>query len=150
MKLLALIDSNVVVAAVAPTHEHHLPSLAVINSVETGALAVAERSFAEAYAVLTRRGDRPPFGFSSSDAWTALESVRAVTVLVGLTANQTIDAVRDYARTGGIGLRLYDKLIGEAAVIHAIPTILTWNVGHMGSLFPGLRVTTPAAFDTSR
>ncbi len=49
-------------------------------------------------------------------------------------------------RSGGIGPRLYDRLIGEAAVAHAIPRILTWNVGHMRGLFPNLVVTTPTDF----
>ena len=77
------------------------------------------------------------------EAWAALESVRSVTALVGLTPAQTFEATGRYARSGGIGARLYDRLIGEAAVAHGIRRIVTWNVSHMGSLFPDLDVRTP-------
>jgi hypothetical protein len=65
--------------------------------------AVAAHSYAEAYSTLTRRGGPAPFGFAPAEAWAALESVRAVTDLVGLTAAQTFDMVRRYAGDGGVG-----------------------------------------------
>ena len=105
--------------------------------------AVAAHSYAEAYSTLTRRGQHAPFRFSPEEAWAALESVRGVTSLVGLTAAQSFDAIRSYAQAGGVGARLYDRLIGEAAAVHGIPAIMTWNAGHMRSLFPALRVMTP-------
>ena len=145
MKLVALVDSNVIVAALAHVHEHHAPSLALLASGREG-LAIAAHSYAEAYGVLTRKSERGPFGFTAAEAWAALESVRASTTLIGLTPSQTIDAVRDYSRIGGVGARLYDKLIGEAAVVLGIPLIVTWNLSHMQGLFPGMTVVTPAGF----
>ena len=139
----ALIDSNVVIAAVVEAHEHHAPSSALFAAHAN--LAVAAHSYAEAYCTLTRKGERAPFAFSAGDAWAALESVRAVTGLVGLTPAQAFDAVRDYARAGGVGARLYDKLIGEVAAINGIARIVTWNAKHMQGLFPALEVVTPAA-----
>jgi hypothetical protein len=68
---------------------------------------------------------------------------------VGLTAAQTFDATRTFAQDGGIGARLYDRLIGEAAIIHEIPVIITLNIGHMRSLFPTLTVVTPKEFGES-
>ena len=144
MKLRALLDSNVVIAALVEKHEHHALSFGVLRDSDPGALAVAAHSYAEAYGILTRKSDHANFGFTAPEAWAALERVRTVTSLVGLTADQTLDAVRDFARSGGVGARLYDKLIGEAALIHAIPAIVTWNSRHMRGLFPGLRVVTPA------
>ena len=73
----------------------------------------------------------------------ALESVAAQCLLVGLTHAQTFHAIRDFAGTGGIGPRLYDKLIGEAAVVNGIACIVTWNVAHFNSLFPTLTVADP-------
>ncbi len=75
-----------------------------------------------------------------------MESVRTITALVGLTPAQTFDAIRSYAQTGGVGARLYDRLIGGAAVAHDIKIIVTWNVGHMRGLFPSLTVLTPKDF----
>jgi hypothetical protein len=68
--------------------------------------------------------------------------VRAVTALIGLSASQSFEAIRG-SQDGGVGARLYDRLIGEAAVAHDIPAIVTWNVRHMRGLFPGARVVTP-------
>jgi predicted nucleic acid-binding protein len=138
----ALLDSNVLIAAVAEAHEHHGPSLDIFVAAR-GELAVTAHSYAEAYSTLTRQGRHGPFGFSADEAWAALESVRSVTMLVGLTAGQTFDTVRSYARSGGIGPRLYDRLIGHAAVIHEIPVVVTWSVAHMRSLFPQLSIVTP-------
>ncbi len=146
MAIDALIDSNVLIAMLAEAHEHHGPSLGLLIDGHDAQFAVAAHSYAEAYNTLTRRGERAPFQFTPEEAWAALESVRAVTSLIGLTAPQTFDAIRSYAHGGGIGARLYDRLIGETAAMHAIPQIITWNVGHMRSLFPRLTITTPKNF----
>ena len=145
MKIEALLDSNVLIAMLVEAHEHHGSSLALVSDDATQ-FAIAAHSYAEAYSTLTRRGERAPFQFTPQEAWAALESVRAVTTLVGLTAPQTFEAIRGYAQSGGLGARLYDRLIGEAAVAHGIARIVTWNVGHMRSLFPNLNVETPNEF----
>ncbi len=146
MKIEALLDSNVVIAMVAEAHEHHAPSIKLLVDGDTAQFAIAAHSYAEAYSTLTRKGERSPFRFTAEEAWAALESVRAVTALVGLTAPRLFETIGSYAAGGGIGARLYDRLIGEVAVAHDIPCIVTWNVGHMRSLFPGMAVATPVAF----
>ena len=138
-----LLDSNVLIALLSEAHEHHAASIKLLLGEGDQRFAVAAHSYAEAYSTLTRRGGPAPFGFAPGEAWAALESVRAVTDLVGLTAAQTFDVVRRYAGDGGVGPRLYDRLIGEAAVAHGLPRIITWNVSHMRGLFPGLTVATP-------
>lgn len=143
MKSDALLDTNVVVAMLIEAHEHHGASLALLTAGDGARYAIAAHSYAEAYSTLTRLGANAPFQLTAEEAWAALESVRAVTALIGLTAPQSFEAIRGYAQGGGIGARLYDRLIGEAAVAHDIPTILTWNVRHMRGLFPGLSVLTP-------
>lgn len=150
MKIDALLDSNVVIAMLVEAHEHHEPSLALLADGRNMQFAVAAHSYAEAYSTLTRRGEHAPFRFSPEEAWAALESVRAATALLGLTAPQTFDTIRSYSRTGGVGARLYDRLIGETAAVHGVPTIVTWNVGHMRSLFPALRVVAPKALAQQR
>lgn len=150
MTIDVLIDSNVLIAIVVEAHEHHGPSVGLLIDGHDAQFAVAAHSYAEAYNTLTRRGERALFQFTPQEAWAALESVRAATSLIGLTAPQTFDAIRGYAQGGGIGARLYDRLIGEAAVTHAIPKIVTWNVGRMRSLFPTLTITTPKDFIVGR
>jgi predicted nucleic acid-binding protein len=145
LKTAALLDSNVLIAAVAEAHEHHAASLGLLIGGGAG-FAVAAHSYAEAFSTLTRQGKLGPFRFSPAEAWAALQSVRAVTALVGLTAAQIFDATREYAQAGGIGARLFDKLIGEAARVHGIAAIVTWNTTHMRTLFPGLSILTPREF----
>lgn len=145
-KPLALLDSNVIIASVAEAHEHHAGSIALFKDFPGQSFAVAAHSYSEAYAILTRKTPSSPFRWSAADAIAALESIAARCALVGLTHAQTFDAIREFANEGGIGPRLYDKLIGQAAVLNGIAAIVTWNLGHMGSLFGSLDVVDPASF----
>ena len=141
----ALLDSNVIVAALARAHEHHAPSFALLADQETR-FVVAAHSYAEAYVTLTRLGEHSPFRFTAEEAWAALESVAAVTDLIGLTPAQSFATIRAFSQENGVGARLYDRLIGEAAIAHDLSAIVTWNVGHMRSLFPSLDIITPLEF----
>ncbi|QYE37168.1 type II toxin-antitoxin system VapC family toxin (plasmid) [Polymorphobacter sp. PAMC 29334] len=144
-RVAALLDSNVVIAMVAEEHEHHAASAALLADGPDRRLAVAAHSYAEAYATLTRRHANALFRWSAEEAWATLESVAAATTLVGLSPAQTFDTIRSYAAAGGIGPRLYDRLIGQVAVQNGLGSIVTWNVGHLRDLFPGLRVDNPKA-----
>ena len=148
-KPLALLDSNVVVAALAQAHEHHAAALVLFAQWPAHSFAVAAHAYAEAYAVLTRPAAGAPFRWPAEEAWATLESVAGVTRLVGLTHGQTFDAIRAYAAAGGVGSRLYDKLIGEVAVQNGISCIITFNTRHMAGLFGALRVMDPANFATT-
>jgi predicted nucleic acid-binding protein len=143
---LALLDSNVIIASLAEAHEHHDASIALFSMFPDESFAIAAHSYSEAYSILTRKAQSSPFKWSAADAIAALESIAVRCSLVGLTHGQTFDAIRNFAADGGIGSRLYDKLIGEAAVHNGLPTIITWNVSHMRSLFPLLDVVSPAEF----
>ena len=146
MPIDALVDSNVIIAALAGDHEHHALSADLFDTARGHVLGIAAHSYAEAYSTLTRRGPQSPFRFTAEEAWAALESMRAMTQLIGLTPSQTFETVRSYAVGGGIGPRLYDRMIGETAVVHSIPAIVTWNISHMRGLFPKLDVRTPRDF----
>ncbi len=147
---LALLDSNVIIASVAEAHEHHEPSITLFVDRPAHSFAVASHSYAEAYSILTRRSQSSIFRWPASDAIAALESVAAKCVLVGLTHAQTFDAIKTFAAEGGIGPRLYDKLIGEAAMLNGVDCIVTWNRSDMSSLFPDVRVLDPTEFCQSQ
>ena len=149
-KLLGLLDSNVVIASIAEAHEHHEPSNALFDRFPPQSFAVADHSYAEAYSILTRRSMGALFGQTAADTIAALESVAARTMLIGLTHGQTFDAIRDFAADGGIGPRLYDRLIGQTGVVNGVDTIVTWNLRHMRSLFPAMRVVDPAEMIADR
>ncbi len=140
----ALLDSNVLVAAVTATHVHHTASAALFAEGSAGRWAVAAHSHAEAYNTLTKRSGPDPLGRSPADARKAVSGVAAVTVLVGLTPAQTLTAIERFADGGGVGARLFDFLIGEAARQAGLRRVITWNVGHFRGLFTDLRVLTPA------
>lgn len=140
---LILLDTNVIVAALAEAHEHHTPSLALFDVDAPWTIAVAAHCYAESYSTLTRRGERAPFQWSPAEAWAALESVAAVTRLVGLSPAQSFDAVRSFAAAGHIGARLYDHLIARAAQSAGAEMLVTWNVGHFEGVIDGLEVRTP-------
>jgi predicted nucleic acid-binding protein len=137
----ALLDTNVIVSALAPDHADHADAAALFDRCKDGELAVPAHAVAEAYSVLTRASGL--FRWAPGDCWLAIGSILRVTTLVGLTPAATVDAVRSYAQQGGIGPRLYDRLIGEAATHNRIDTLLTWNVRHMKALFPELQVHAP-------
>ena len=145
----ALLDSNVIIAAIAEAHEHHEPSIALFANRLSNPFAVAAHSYSEAYSILTRKSQSSPFRWAASDAIAALESVAAECLLVGLTHAQTFDAIRSFAAVGGIGPRLYDKLIGETALLNGLDCIVTWNISHMSTLFPGIMVLNPIQFGRS-
>lgn len=144
--IAALLDSNVIVAILAPKHEHHAASHLLLAAPAEQRYAVAAHSIAESYVTLTKLSGGAPHGFMPAQAWTALETVRLSMNLLGLTPAQALDAVRDFAASGGTDARLYDRLIGEVARVNGIPAIITWNTRHLASLFPALRVLTPAAW----
>jgi len=143
---LALLDSNVIVAAVSAEHDDHLPSISLFENFPVKSFAVAAHSYAESYVTLTKRGPRAPFAWDATEAWAALESVANATQLVGLSPAAGLDGVRLYASHGNTGARVYDWLLGQSAVMARIPAIVTWNLGHMTGLFPTLAVQTPTAF----
>lgn len=144
MKIEALLDTNVIVATLAEDHQHHGESIGLLLGRNAARFAVTAHAFAEAFNTLSRRSTAAPHQWAPDRVVSALDTVRAKTVLIGLTPVQTYDAMRDYAADGGIGARVYDKLIGQAAVLRGIPAIVTWNARHMRSLFPELDVRTPA------
>ncbi len=146
MTVDALLDSNVLIAIVAQAHQHHALSVSLLNRFRSARFAGAAHSFAEAYNTLTKDGPRAPFMEPAQSAWAAISRLRPLVAVLGLTPAQTFDAIGSYAQRGGIGPRLYDRLIGEVAVTHGIATIITWNIGHMRGLFPRLTITTPAEF----
>jgi predicted nucleic acid-binding protein len=142
-KPLLLVDTNVIVAAVAEAHAHHAPSLALFAEDPPYTLAVAAHCYAEAFTTLTRRGEHAPFHWPPGEAWAALESVAAATRLAGLSPAQTLEAVRDFAAAGHVGARVYDHLIAHAAQKAGAKVLVTWNVGHFRNAIAGLEVWTP-------
>lgn len=139
-----LVDSNVMVAMVIDHHQHHETTRAFLR--KSMAFSGAAHSFAEAYNTLTRTNASAQYRTEPLVAWRAIDRLRKRIAPIGLTPTETLDAVQSFAASGGIGPRLYDRLIGEVALRRGISVIVTWNTGHFQSLFPALRVGTPEDF----
>ena len=140
---LVLIDTDVIVAALAEVHEHHAESLALFDTDPPLTMAVAAHCYAEAFTTLTRRSQHAPFRWPPGEAWAALESNAAVTRLVGLTPAQSFAAVRDFAAAGNVGARISDHLIARAAQAAGASILVTWNVAHFRGQIDGLDVRAP-------
>lgn len=146
IKPLGLLDTNVLISAVDAAVPGHAAVLSLLLDYPPFSWAIAAHSYAEGLNTLTRTSRGAPFKYLPLDAWRALATLKPRTLLVGLTPEQTLDAVRVYAEGGGIGPRLYDHLIGRAAVVAGIGTIVTHNGVHMRGLFPKLTVVAPIDF----
>lgn len=138
------LDSNVLIAAVAATHIHHAASSGLLLSRPNGFFGVAAHSLAETYVTLTRTDRAGAFHWSPEQANGAIAQIAARVRLMSLTPDQLLGAIHRYADKKGIGPRLYDALIGEAAAHAGLKRLVTWNISHMRVLFPQLEVMTPA------
>lgn len=139
----ALVDTNVLVASLDEDHAHHGWSLEVLINSRPGSLAVSSHCLAETYSTLTRSDRAAQFRWPADRALEAVSVVAARLLVVGLTPAQTLEAVVRFGVSGGVGPRIYDFLIGEAARHANLRRIITWNTGHFRSLFPGMDVLTP-------
>jgi predicted nucleic acid-binding protein len=133
-----LLDTNVLVAAVVPQHDHHEPSAAIL--LRTREMAVAAHSLAEFVNTMTRNrhyawsGDAVDFQIAQFE--------KRIEVLA-LRSGQYASALREFALAGHRGPIVYDYLIGSHAMLNGIDRIISWNIRHMQPLFPTLTVLTP-------
>ncbi len=93
-------------------------------------------------------GRRDPETPAKASAWSHYPALTARPRLPCGPRRQAEPAYR-WAQDSGIGAGLYDRLIGEAAIVHDIPIIITRNIKPMRGLFPSLTVATPNEFGDS-
>ena len=140
-----LLDSNVIIAALSYDHVHHGPSVVLMNDLSRQ-FAISAHSFSEAYNRLTRPKGRAATVMQPMPTSLLLDNLLSQVDLVGLSPAQTIISIRRFALQGGTGPRLYDWLIGEAAIHANIRTIVTWNTRDFLDLFPKLDIVDPIAY----
>jgi predicted nucleic acid-binding protein len=142
----ALVDSNVLIAATDSDHEHNGASLRFLALSETARLATSSHCLNEAYSTLTRGRQSGGSAFTPRQAIAALDRIADALDVVALTMTDERFAVRSFADMGGTGPRLYDYLIGYAAIVNSIPAIVTWNIKHFVPLFPNVAISSPAHY----
>lgn len=141
--LRGLIDSNVLIAAVTAKHIHQSFSRELLASIASGQSVTATHCLSEFISNATKPLLRGGAGLTPEQAGASLAAYARRLRPLALTIDQHVAALEEFAERGGAGPRVYDFLIGQVAVVHAIPLIVTWNVKHFAPLFPTLRVATP-------
>lgn len=138
-----LIDSNVLIATSSFGHQHHAASYEMLQRAAPQDFATSVHCVTEFYNAATRGLASGGSAMMPERALDALGSHRANFEILALSQTEHLDAIRRFAELGGAGPRVYDYLIGQVAVVHAISLVVTWNVRHFAPLFPSLRVATP-------
>lgn len=139
-----LIDSNVLIAAASEEHLHHGYSRRYLAGVNADDFVTSIHCLSECYNGLTRRPGQGGLSLTPPQAAAAIRDYARAFDLLQLTVEQQLEAYDRFAELGGVGPRVYDYLIGQVAVVHAIPLIVTWNDKHFAPLFRTIRVATPA------
>lgn len=136
-----LIDTNVLVAAVVPNHDHHEPSGELL--LTSRAASIALHSLLEFVNTMTRHRR---YAWSSQAVNYQLDQFETRFEVLTIRPQQVMSLLSEFTTAGHRGPLIYDYFIGQHAAIHSIDTIVTWNERHMRQLFPPLRIVTPLEF----
>ncbi|MDE2712584.1 MAG: type II toxin-antitoxin system VapC family toxin [Acidobacteria bacterium] len=119
-------DTNVLIAACCPWHDHHDPSRREIDRRRSGGeeMVVAAHSVIEMYSVLTRI---PRWRMSPEDASTLIRSNLEGVPDIQLPTAEVWKALEQAAQFGIRGGRIHDALIARCAIRGGASTLLTWN-----------------------
>lgn len=125
-----LLDTNCLVAAALPQHEHHAATLADLSRRRSSGhtFLMAAPALLETYAVLTRLP--PPHRLAPADALLVIDRNWGTAETIALTANETWRLLRQLGAESVPGGRAYDAAIAECANKGKADEILTWNVRH--------------------
>ena len=141
MRPQALIDTNIIVAILATDHEHHADSIGLIERARDGTFAVAAHSLCETYTTLTQ--PKGEYRFRPEQAYALIRSFVKIVKMIDISANETLNALGVFAGRKGVGGRVYDHMIGSAAIANGISVIITWDLSDFRSLFPQLTIVPP-------
>jgi predicted nucleic acid-binding protein len=138
------LDSNCLVAAVLPWHEHHQATRASLRGFarRRAEVVLAAHSLVEASAVLTRLPGNQKL--SSLDALAVLEANWGGCETVALTAEEHWSFLRHSAQAGIAGGLLYDALLAACARKARVDLLLSWNDAHLGRFAGPFQVRRPA------
>ena len=143
-----LLDTNCLVAAVLPQHQHHTATLSDLSRRRAAGhvLVLAAPALLEAYAVLTRLP--PPHRLAPADAIAVLDRNWGDFETIALSGAETWKVMRQLGAAGIIGGRAYDAAIAACAKKAKADEMLTWNVRHFAGN-GGVRVMAPDQKDRS-
>jgi len=131
------VDTNILVAAAAEEHPHHLQSFELIFQVQNGDFQgfISTHGLAEFYAVLTRTPFIPRM--YPADAGRFLDDdILPHFQVVTLSADDYRAVLSRCAATGIASGRIFDALHLHSAAIAGCDRIYTFNVKHFRLLAP--------------
>ena len=141
-------DTNCLVAAVCPWHEHHgATSEELARRGKRGEeMVLAAPALVEAYAVLTRLP--PPHRLKAADALGVLEGSFGRADVVALAGAETWAFLKPLPAAGVAGGSAYDALVAACARKARADVILTWNRRDFERVAEGVEVASPAVRTT--
>jgi predicted nucleic acid-binding protein len=131
------LDTNILIAASVPDHQHHAQSFDLVRAVKEGALegCISNHGLAEFYSVLTRAPFTPRV--HPAEAGRFLEdNILPYFELVSLSADDYKTVLRSCAKGGLIGAVVFDALHLHSAEKAGCDRIYTFNVKDFRSLAP--------------
>jgi predicted nucleic acid-binding protein len=131
-----LLDTNVVVAALARRHPEHGRAAPWLVRARRGEIeaALTTHCLAETYSILTTLPSRPRI--RPNVAWRLIRKAKAPMGLVPLTADDYHHALQRMAELDLPGGVVYDALIARAAEKIDAEALVTFNVGHFRRVWP--------------
>ncbi|PYY09072.1 MAG: hypothetical protein DMG61_23380 [Acidobacteria bacterium] len=130
-------DSNVLIASIVRSHQHHVPSLSALLTARKGTVhgVVSAHGLAETYGFVSRA--LYPDLLSPLEAWNAVSTnILPFFSLVPLAASDYRVFLERCASLGVVGGRIYDALHIQAAIKSKCERLYTFNVKHFRNLAP--------------
>lgn len=135
--LKAYFDSNIVIAALVRSHQHHVPSASALVSVRNRAVSglISAHGLAEIYGFLSR--SLYPELMYPVEAWQSIsKNVLPHFSIIALNKNDYKVVLERCASMGIGGGRIYDALHIQAAINTECDRLFTFNVKHFRQLAP--------------
>ncbi|MEQ1858248.1 MAG: PIN domain-containing protein [Longimicrobiales bacterium] len=123
-----LCDTTVLFAACDASHQHHLPSLALVTRAKPASSFVAAHSLAELYATLS--GQSAPKMRRLERVLEAVDHVSRVFTPVALEPSDYLWVLRQVTAAEARSGQVYDALILRCAERANVETVYTWNTRH--------------------
>jgi predicted nucleic acid-binding protein len=130
-------DSNVLIAAVLQSHQHHVPSVSALSSVHNRAISglISAHGLAEIYGFLSR--SLYPEVMYPFEAWQSISKNILPQFSIITLKRQDYKVVLERCASIGVGGgRVYDALHIQAAINANCDRLFTFNVKHFRQLAP--------------
>jgi toxin FitB len=140
--LIVAVDTNVVIAALAPWHGQHEAARRALDELRARhSLILPQHALMESYSVLTRIP--AAIRLAPLDALRLLKESFGDLPLAVPASGDVWRLIEELASRGIFGGLIYDAAIARAAREAGAEAILTFNVRHFQQVGEGLQILTP-------